>query len=736
MDPLELALDYSKGRAWPVFPCRAQDEETTDWSTGEITTLYVKSPYTPNGFRGATKSERLVRELWRRHPNAMVGIPTGAPIGCWVLDIDTHKGGGETLAALLEANGELPETLTASTMSGGRHYYFKHVAGVRNRGGLGIGIDVRGDGGYVIAPGSLTIEGGRYAWENDAEPAEAPEWLLELVLPKAAPEPGAYHSAAIAGAGENPSYVAAAVKAELDELAGTVQGGRGEALNRAAFKLGQFVAAGAISRSEAEVELYTAAVANGGAHTDGDKETHRKIKRGLDAGTREPRSIPAPSYQDDGTAPVDVSKLVAKAKEKAERASAESVEDTPEEPPKGGDASAPAAEAKRLLEATPFEWKHWSTLEPREWLYDEHLIRRFVSVTVSPGGVGKTTLSVAEALAMVTGRPLLGVKPPKPLRVWLFNLEDPRDEMEKKLMAACKHFGITADDIGGRLYLDTGREQELVIAKEDRGLKFVNPVIDALVQEIQRRKIDVLNVDPFVSSHRVSENDNNHIDAISKTWTHIADQTNISVELVHHIRKVEGRDATIDDSRGAKAFLDAARSARVLNGMSREDGEAAGLGPGEHLSYFSVTRGKSSMTEQSDKRVWRKRVSVNLENGRQKRGNMLRAQDHVGVATPWAWPDADTIAEAVSDDAFKNIARVLDNGLYKRDVQSHKYGTWAGAVIGEEIGLDPDTSAGKKRIETILKSLEKSGKLKVEDLQDANRKLKKHVKSAGWESRG
>jgi len=139
IDPmLDVALGYTK-RQWPVFPCRHQDEEFIDPQTGEVEILATKTPLTSNGFRGATLSERIVRELWRRNPSAMVGVPTGAPIGCWVLDIDPKHGGPDTLAALEAANTNLPATLTAETTSGGRHYFFKHQAGVRNRGALGAG---------------------------------------------------------------------------------------------------------------------------------------------------------------------------------------------------------------------------------------------------------------------------------------------------------------------------------------------------------------------------------------------------------------------------------------------------------------------------------------------------------------------------------------------------------------------------------------------------------------------
>ncbi len=127
-DPmLDVALAYA-ARNWPVFPCRAADEEFVD-EDGLIEILATKTPLTSNGFRGATLNERIVRELWRRNPGAMIGVPTGAPIGAWVLDIDPKHGGPDTLAALEAEHGALPATLTAETTSGGRHYFFKAQGG-------------------------------------------------------------------------------------------------------------------------------------------------------------------------------------------------------------------------------------------------------------------------------------------------------------------------------------------------------------------------------------------------------------------------------------------------------------------------------------------------------------------------------------------------------------------------------------------------------------------------------
>lgn len=318
--PRDLALSYIAANI-PVFPCRAAEEVTDrfDPDTGEIIVYKAKTPLVSAGFKGASLNQRVTGILWDRNPTAMVGIPTGEQLGAWVLDIDVHKdddgvvtNGYETLAALEAKHGTLPETGTAKTAGGGEHRYFAYAPGVRNRGKLGAGLDIRGAGGYVIAPGSRTADGGEYIWVDydgvGLPPlADAPAWLLDLVAP---PTPAAQTSAYSHNSGDNDLYVERAVEAELTLLSSTTQGGRGEQVNKSAFSLGTLVGAGALSRSEAEAGLFDAAFSNGVVAKDGEREIRAKIRRGLDAGIKQPRAIPERQYSDD-TPVIDTKTMVA-----------------------------------------------------------------------------------------------------------------------------------------------------------------------------------------------------------------------------------------------------------------------------------------------------------------------------------------------------------------------------------------------------------------------------------------
>lgn len=730
--PLDIALSYI-ARSWPVFPCRAADEEAVDRitgqvkydpETGEVEILKVKTPITDNGFKAATRFAHIIRRWWSDNPTAMIGVPTGERIGAWVLDIDPRHEGNETLAALEQEYGELPATLTATTASGGKHFYFRHVAGVRNRGNLGPGIDVRGDGGYVIAPGSVTVAGGQYEWDNDLRPQDAPQWLLDLVVRKPTPT----NTVAPSGHVTNSAYVNAAVDRELADLSATPMGNRNNALNDSAFCLGTFVGAGALPESEARALLQD--VARGWGRDWA--RCAKTIENGLAAGIRNPREIPSAEHDNDNTRLIDVSRMIEnglrKAKERAGQPAKEPANDDAQagdvsEKPTQTSASAPAPDHPAIL-ATAFKWKDPRTLPRREFAFGTHYIRKYVSVTVAPGGLGKTANSIVEALAMVTGRPLAGVKPPYPLRVWLFNSEDPRDELERRIMAACIKYKISAEDIGGRLFLDTGREQELIIAKDDKksGIRIIEPVVEAVVNQIQANKIDVKIVDPFVSTHAVNENDNGAIDKVAKLWAQIADRTNCAIDIVHHLRKLADREATVEDARGAVALIGAARSVRVLNRMTANQAKEVGLAESDRYGYFSINHGKANLTPLSNRLDWRHLDGVGLGNGR---GHM-KPQDHAPVVSEWKWPTAEEVASRVTPEQRERIVSLLAGHAYKVARQAKE--AWAGLAVMAAMDLDPDDKASAGVANGILRALLSEGVLRIDERRDErSRTMQKFV---------
>lgn len=284
---LSAALAYAR-RGWAVFPCKVRG----------------KAPATKNGLKDATNDPAVIRGWWREHPRANVAVVTGAAAGLFVLDVDVDpvKGedGGASLAELERAHGSLPATAEQLTPRGGRHLLFRHPGGkVKNSAKqLGAGLDVRGDGGYIIAAPSVHPNGGRYDWSPTGHPdqvqiAAAPAWLLELVTDKARPR--AQTAARKPRSTVEPAAGGYARKALEDECRAVSQAGTGTrnpALNAAAFNLGQLVGGGALDQKAVEAALFQAAEECGLVADDGAPATLKTIASGLTAGMVRPRQAP------------------------------------------------------------------------------------------------------------------------------------------------------------------------------------------------------------------------------------------------------------------------------------------------------------------------------------------------------------------------------------------------------------------------------------------------------------
>jgi putative DNA primase/helicase len=174
---LDAALAYA-ARGWHVFPCHTPTQ--TGCSCRRKCDRIGKHPRTKNGLSDATTAEATIRRWWQMWPEANVAIRTGAVSGLVVLDNDIYKGGDTSLRELERSYSALPETVLSLTGGGGEQSFFQHPGSPVKNGvdALGVGLDIRGDGGYVIAPPSLHKSSARYVWEVAHEPDDTPLALL------------------------------------------------------------------------------------------------------------------------------------------------------------------------------------------------------------------------------------------------------------------------------------------------------------------------------------------------------------------------------------------------------------------------------------------------------------------------------------------------------------------------------------------------------------------------------
>lgn len=365
----------------PVFPCG-----------------HNKRPITAHGFYDALTGADAI-QLFQQPGAVMIGVPTGAPSGLIGIDVDIKKGarGREWLDA---HRSMLPQTRTHRTESGGLHLLFEAPAGVEIRNSasrIAPGIDVRGEGGYVIYPPSPG-----YAVADETPPAVMPAWLVLACLkpdpaPKPAPTPA---TPSTPYTGDGTPYGRAALERECSAIRYASDGQKHHALNKAAYSIGGLVAAGELPEGAALSEL-RAALNDIRARCDDFAHAEKTLRTAFAQGMAAPRAVPerpavpmarAPFGIPDGEAlPADV-----------DPETGEVMPDKPDTRPDthlkpGGKPPLPLiyfADAKANLDAADF--------------IEGLLIEEAMSVIYGPSNCGKTFFATDLAMHVATGRPWRG----------------------------------------------------------------------------------------------------------------------------------------------------------------------------------------------------------------------------------------------------------------------------------------------------------------------------------------
>jgi len=274
----EAALEYA-ARGWAVLPCH--HPLTTGCSCRSADCISpAKHPRIARGLNAASNDPAQIAQWWQKWPRANIGVRTGAGSGLVVIDVDPAHGGSDSLQQLVRKHGPLPDSRVVETGTRGTHIYFAHPGTpVRNDAGrrLGPGLDIRGDGGYIIAPPSLHAAGRRYRWTApDVELAPLPDWLLErLVQREVRPAPVPFNM-------HDPEFSRRALEHAAHAVATAAPGTRNDTLNRAAYRVGRLVGDGTLHPTSVEATLENAAATAGLPAA----EAKATIASGLRAGSR------------------------------------------------------------------------------------------------------------------------------------------------------------------------------------------------------------------------------------------------------------------------------------------------------------------------------------------------------------------------------------------------------------------------------------------------------------------
>ena len=363
--------------------------------------------------------------------------------------------------------------------------------------------------------------------------------------------------------------------------------------------------------------------------------------------------------------------------------------------------------------------RNWPTLfEPidaanipaRRWVYGHHYIRSYVSVVASAGGLGKSSMQMVEAVSIATGKALLGEAVHEQCKVWIVNLEDPLEEMQRRMAAVMHHYDIKADDIRGKIFLDAGRDLKMIFAKQTRdGLEIIEEIVDYMIKVINENGISVVFIDPWVAAMGgISENDNMAMNAAVGAVRAIADATDAAIVLTHHIRKTNGEEATIDSVRGAGSLIGAARAARVLNRVSQEEAMKLGVSEEGSLGIFRVDDGKNNLSLPASKALYRRMESVLLANG-----------EFVGVATEFKLPDLfDGISAQHAMEVQKLVGSAEERGEPMRKNAQAK--TWVGHAVAVVLDLDLEKKHEKAKAKAVIAKWLETGVLR-EDVWKSGR---------------
>ena len=495
--------------------------------------------------------------------------------GIFVVDVDVKHDGAFDRLLDLQLQFDMPDTKRVNTPSGGQHLYFRGTA-QNSTSKLALGIDTRGEGGYVLIPGS-SIHGRPYAFEEGSpSAADLPE---ALALAVGLPSP----------------------KQEIKTPPPGLE------LNQAA-----------------NVAAFTEVMLNGDQIPEGqrNRETYIMAARGRDLGLSKEMVLSLMlahwlSILEGAFSPAELTRTVDSVYKTAQNpigcAAAEAM--FPEDEVAGSFCAEPQApKAPFSRSAATVIGKD---IPPREWVLGTRCIKGFVDVLIATGGTSKSTLTLLECLSITSGKPLTGDPVRQSGPCFYFNAEDPDDELDRRLAACVKHFDLSKDDVS-RLEVKSGYGQDFALVRESRkgGFQINTPLVEQIIAEAKSHGYVRIVFDPLVRFHRVNENDNSAMDTLMRVFSRIAAETGAAVSVMHHTNKGKktGDDGNGDanTARGAGSVIAAARIAHTMSVMGPKEAKKAGIGEKQRPWFVRLDDAKGNLSAPSTEVKWYQRVSVEV----------------------------------------------------------------------------------------------------------------------------
>lgn len=482
----------------------------------------AKHPRTSHGFKDATCDPDQIASWWGKWPDANIMLATGAVAGFWALDIDPKSGGAESFAELEKTHGKLPSTVEVMTGGGGRHLYFHQPGGkiAISAGKLGDGLDVRGDGGYVIAPPSNHASGGTYRWYSgralgDLKVANAPDWLLDLVR-----TPAKSAGARVRPVDARPAVSSERGLTELQRAAKRIaqaEPGRQECtLNDEAYRIGTL-----IGRGENDFRQACAALVAAGLKMSNDpnkepwtrREIAMKVSRALrdghrEGGTRSTRGTP-------------------------NLAATESTE--------------PSGKLDSVLASDV-------TVREVEWFWPQRIAYGTITIIDGDPGTGKSTISLDLAARLSVGTELPGGGECDAAGVVVLTSED---AFGSTVVPRLKAAGANLDNINlVRGVKGSHGETELISIPENVA------VLRDAIHSVTARLVVIDPLIAFISLQAHAHNDQQIRRALAPL-ARLAEETGVAVLALRHLTKKPGTPALYRGG-GSIGLIGAARTGLIV----------------------------------------------------------------------------------------------------------------------------------------------------------------------------
>lgn len=274
----------------------------------------------------------------------------------------------------------------------------------------------------------------------------------------------------------------------------------------------------------------------------------------------------------------------------------------------------------------------------RPWVLGNRLQRGLLSLLLAPGGVGKSRLIATTGMGIAAYRSLTGEHLHEGGPAWIINNEDDQNELDRHLAAMCLHHRISLDLIRDTYFANSGFDRRVVVAKRlQDGTVVQMPDVQEIIRRCKDNHICYLGIDPFVSTHQVSENSNDEIEQAAAQFREIAYEAKVAVELAHHTIKnnsgnTEAHAGIAEHGRGAGALIAAARIVSTLARMNEKNAKELGIDGATRRRLIRLDTAKENQALSDEGARWLRLQSIHIPNGT----GPFDPGDSVGVIEPFA----------------------------------------------------------------------------------------------------